>query len=470
MRILEHLEASGEVLSPAGRTAVAALEAYASAPERRVRDLEARLGLDSTNSSKPPSSDPPGVLRRGKNPTGRKRGGQKGHPGAFRSLLPPGLIDEVVEHRPAACRRCGHSLQGAAEVGRRGIHQAIELPEIRAHVTEHRLLTLCCPACGKRTRAALPASVSRKHFGPRLTALAALLVSRFRLSRRDLVVFFDDVLDVPAPALGTTQAFAAEASGALLPTYREVRRRVRRSASARVDETGWSLRGETRWLWTSATERATLFHLGRSRGARDLCRLLGRDYAGIVTSDRWSAYRIYPRRQLCWAHLARNLEGLGLRGGEARAFSRWGVAECQRLFSAWHAWKRSGAPRAALARTLQPLIARFARLLGRGLKSPDAKVAAFCRNLHDHADALWTFTREEIEPTNNKAERALRRAVLWRKGCFGSASGTGLQFVARILTLCETARQNQVNVLDYLTRALFAHRQNAPAPRLLPTT
>jgi transposase len=114
-------------------------------------------------------------------------------------------------------------------------------------------------------------------------------------------------------------------------------------------------------------------------------------------------------------------------------------------------------------------MARFARLLGRGLKSPDRKVAAFCRNLHDHAEALWTFTREEIEPTNNQAERALRRAVMWRKGCFGSASGTGLQFVARILTLCETARQNQVNVLDYLTRALFAHRQNAPAPRLLPT-
>lgn len=467
MRILEHLEASGEVLSPAVRTAVAALEQYVAALESRVRDLEARLGLDSTNSSKPPSSDPPGVLRRGKSPTGRKRGGQKGHPGAFRSLLPPGRIDQIVEHRPAACRHCGHSLQNAAEVGRRGVHQVIELPEIRARVTEHRLLTLCCPACGKRTRAALPADV-KKSFGPRLTALGTLLISRFRLSRRDLVVFFDDVLDVPAPALGTTQAFAAEASAALLPSYREVRGRVRRSKSARVDETGWRLRGQTRWLWTAAAGRATLFHLGRSRSARDLCRLLGRDFSGIVTSDRWSAYQIYPRRQLCWAHLARNFEGLSLRGGEARAFSRWGVAECQRLFSAWHAWKRSGAPRTELARTLQPLMARFARLLGRGLMSPDAKVAAFCRNLHSQADALWTFTREEIEPTNNQAERALRRAVLWRKGCFGSASGTGLQFVARILTLCETARQNHVNVLDYLTRALFSHRQNAPAPRLLP--
>lgn len=115
-------------------------------------------------------------------------------------------------------------------------------------------------------------------------------------------------------------------------------------------------------------------------------------------------------------------------------------------------------------------MARFARLLGRGLKSTDPKVAAFARNLHGHADALWTFTRADIEPTNNQAERALRRAVLWRKGCFGSASGRGLVFVERLLTLSETCRQNSVNVLDYLTRAIIAHRENRPAPRLLPST
>ncbi len=468
MRILEHLEASGEILSPAVRTAILALEQYAVALETRVRELEARLSLDSTNSSRPPSSDPPGVLRRGKPPTGNKRGGQKGHPGAYRSLLPPERVQEIVAHRPSLCRHCGASLLGAAEVGTVGRHQVIELPEIRAHVTEHQLFTLACPTCRRRTRAVLPASV-RKSFGPRLSAFAALLIARFRLSRRDLVGFFGDMLDVPPPALGTTQAFAAEASASLLPSQREVRRAVRRSESVRVDETGWKLRGQTRWLWASATSRATLFHLGRSRSARELRRLLGRDFPGLVTSDRWSAYRICHRRQLCWAHLARNFEGLGLRGGDALDFSRWGVAECRRLFHAWHAWKRSGEPRSALTRWLRPLMARFARLMGRGLKSADERVAAFCRNLQSQAEALWTFTREEIEPTNNQVERALRRAVLWRKGCFGSASGRGLIFVERMLTLNETCRQNELNILDHLTRAIVAHRQNAPAPRLLPT-
>ncbi|MBV9774577.1 MAG: IS66 family transposase [Gemmatimonadetes bacterium] len=461
MSIVEQLEAAGEVFSPAVRAALLALEA-------RVRELEARLGLDSTNSSKPPSTDPPGVLRRGKKPTGRKRGGQPGHPGAYRALLPSERVDAVVEHRPLSCDHCGHSLRSALQVHGWGRHQVVELPPIRAHVTEHRLLVLACPACARHTRAHLPPQVSPKHFGPRLSALASLLISRFRLSRRDLVAFFSDVLDVPAPGLGTTERFARESAAALRGTYQEIRGVVRRSPSARVDETGWSLRGKTRWLWASATEHATLFHLGRSRSARDLRRLLGRDYGGIVTSDRWSAYQIYPHRQLCWAHLARNFEGLTLRGAPALAFARAGVAECTQLFHTWHQWKSCGTSREDLALQLRPLRARFARLLRRGLRSADSKVAALARHLHKHADALWTFTCEEIEPTNNQAERALRRAVLWRKGCFGSASGHGLIFVERLLTLSETCRQNAVNVLDYLTRAIVAHREHHPAPCLLP--
>lgn len=470
MKILEPLEAAGEVLSPPVRTAILALEQHAAALEARVRELEARLGLNSTNSSLPPSSDPPGLPRRGKRPTGRTRGGQRGHPGACRSLLPPARVDAVVEHRPHSCRRCGHSLLTAASVGTLGRHQTIELPPIRAHVTEHQIVTLACPACRGRTRAAMPAEIGGKCFGPRLTALAALLLSRFRLSRRDLVAFFGDLLDVPAPALGTTQVFAQEAAQALLPTYREVRRAVRRSPSARVDETGWKLRGQSRWTWTAATDTATLFHLGRSRSARELVRLLGTGYPGVVTSDRWSAYRICQRRQLCWAHLARDFEKLALRGGDALRFARWGTAECARLFHLWGEWKKREGSRAALRRSLVPLRARLGRLLAHGGRCGDAKVAAFSRNLMSLWPSLWTFAKEEVEPTNNQAERALRRAVLWRKTSFGSASGKGLRFVERVLTLSETCRQQQVNLLDYLTRAIVAYRQNVPTPRLLPST
>ncbi|HEV2149202.1 MAG TPA: IS66 family transposase [Longimicrobiaceae bacterium] len=283
------------------------------------------------------------------------------------------------------------------------------------------------------------------------------------------MVFFSDLLDVPAPSLGSTVVFARQASRALLPAQREVRREVRTSASAGVDETGWKLRGHSHWLWTAVTRRATLFHLGPSRGARELVRLLGRDYAGVVTSDRWSAYRICLSRQLCWAHLQRNAEGLGLRGGCAEDFARWAVAESDRLFALVRAWKSEEAPRRELARRLVPLKARFARLLRRGAASQDRRVAAFSRNLQGLWPSLWTFGTCEVEPTNNAAERALRRGVLWRKGCFGSQSGTGLRLVERILTLTETARQNGVCALDYLTRAIAASRSGTPAPLLLPT-
>lgn len=480
MSIVQELEAAGEVLSPVVRAALVALEErvrvlepleeIVARQQERIRELEARLGLDSTNSSRPPSSDPPGKRRRSKRSSGRKRGAQKGHAGTHRSLLPTERVDHVLTHRPDECGHCGHSLEGAAEVERPRVHQVVELPEIRAEVVEHRAPRLCCPACGKTNRATFPVEVSRSSFGPRLVAMGAMLTSRFRLSRRDLEAFFTDLLDVKAPSLGTTQAFANEAAAALLPAYREVRRAVRRSEHAGIDETGWKLRGMSRWIWTATTPRATLYHVGRSRSRRDLHRLVGPEYSGVVTSDRWSTYKACSRRQLCWAHLVRNLEGLALRGDEAARFARWGLAECERLFEAWHALKSGELEREGLRRRLVPIQARLGRLLGRGAQGGDRRVAAFCRDLKAHWESLWTFASVDgVEPTNNAAERSLRRAVLWRKCCFGSQSGRGLRFVERMLTVTETCRQNQLNVLDYLTRAIVAGRQNARAPRLLPT-
>jgi transposase len=446
MSIVQELEAAGEILSPAVRAALVALETRVHELEIKIKDLEARLATNSTNSSKPPSSDPPGTSRRKRRASGRARGGQKGHPGSWRSLLPPERVDEVIAHRPDECRHCGHALEGAPEVGTPRRHQQIELPRIRAVVSEHRAHLLSCPRCGKRTRGEIPREVTLSHFGPQLVALGAMLISRFSLSRRDLEAFCSDLLDVPSPSLGTTQAFANEAAAALLPAYREVRRAVRRSECAGVDETGWKLRGSSRWIWTAATARATLFHLGRSRSRRDLERLVGPEYSGVVTSDRWRTYKVCRRRQLCWAHLQRNLEGLALRGGEAAHFARWGLSECAHIFEAWNAVKSKDLDRPGLRRRLAQVRARLGRLLSRGGRGSDRKVAAFCRDLKDHWDALWTFaTVAGVEPTNNAAERALRRAVLWRKCCFGSQSGRGLRFVERMLTITETCRQNQTN-------------------------
>ncbi|MEW6422950.1 MAG: IS66 family transposase [Deinococcota bacterium] len=461
MSIAAELEAAGEVLSPAVRAAILALEA-------RIAELEARLGQHSGNSSRPPSSDPPSApARPSKAPRGGKRGAQKGHKGHHRSQVSPERVDHRVRHRPTACRRCGRDLSSAPVVGEPVIHQVAELPPVRAVVTEHRLLRVCCPDCRTHTRVELPAGVGPSHFGPRLTAFATLLSGRFRLSRRETCALLSGLLDVP-PSLGSVQARLEETSRALLPAYREVRAAVRASSAANVDETGWRLRRQRRWVWTAVTATATLFRLGR-RGSPDARLLLGRDYRGVIGSDRWGAYRQYPpeQRQLCWAHLRRDFQGLSEREGEVARLGRWGMAECGRLFGLWGRFKDGQITRTQMARALVPVRWRLKRLLKRGMELK-GKAGALCRDLLKLWPALWTWVhREDVEPTNNVAERALRKPVLWRKGSFGSNSGRGLRFVERILTVSETCRQRKRGMLDYLTRAIEAHRAGSPAPLLL---
>jgi transposase len=472
MSVIEQLEAAGEVLSPAVREALARFEAMAALVaglEERVRELEIRLKLNSTNSSLPPSRDPPGVARTPKKPTGKKQGGQKGHRGHHRQRIAAERVDQVLEHSPEQCRHCGHSLAGAEEAKLAWAHQVVELPPIRAYVTEHRMRCVRCPQCRKATRAKLPEEVGGRHFGTQLVALASLLNGRYRMSRRETVDLLGRLLDVPAPSLGSTEAFAREASEALQPAYQEARAEVLRSDAVGVDETPWKLPGEKQWMWVAVALRATLFHLGSGRGSEELRRFLGSNFAGVINSDRWCAYQIYKRRQLCWAHLTRNFRKLALRGGKAVAFAEEGEAVCMRVFQLWWDLLEGKQDRAQLAKQMDPVRARLERLLLEGIDSSDKRVAGFCRNVLKLWPALWTFVQEAVEPTNNAAERALRPAVLWRKGCFGSQSESGLRYTERMLTLAATSRQLQIHPLDYLARAVFALRSGTAAPTLIPT-
>lgn len=485
MSIVEELEAAGEVLSPAVRGALVALEGRVHALEEenhtlevlvqcleaRIGELEAQRRMNSTNSSLPPSADRPGSKRPKKKRSGRKRGGQRGHPGSTRTLLPTERVDEVILHRPELCRRCRHSLAEAPVVGTPGRHQVIELPEVRAHVSEHQTLTLACPHCGGWTRAQLPAEIQGKSFGPRLVAFAAMLIGRFRMSRRNLAAFFSDLLDVPSPALGSTQAFVDEALSALRAPYREAVRAVRRSRGVNVDETGWKLRGVRRVLWVGAAAVATAYRLGRSRSSRDRRALLGRHPPGIVGTDRWKAYDEHPleRRQLCWAHLKRNWAGVAEAGGPGTDIAAEALAFCRTLFAAWTRHTEGGGTHEALRSELLPLLESFRGILERAADCEDKKARALGRDLLRLWPALWTFLEHEgVAVTNNAAEQALRGAVIWRKTSFGSNSGKGLRFTERMLTVIETCRIHERNILDYLTRAIVAHRQNQPAPHLLP--
>ncbi len=468
-------------LPPGVLAYIAALEAMVVAYEARIAALEARLRQDSSTSSRPPSSDPPGTQaqRRAPPPAAgadgepRRRGGQPGHPGHHRLLLGEERVDRVVAVTPPACRGCGMALpaDGGVDDPADERVQVVELPPVRAEVTEYRLAARRCTACGTTTRAGRPAEAGGGSFGPRLQAVAALLVGRYRLSRREAVACLAELGEVEL-SVGALAHLEQVTSTALAPVVAEVATAVRRAPVANLDETGW-WQGKTRsWLWTVVTEELTLFRLDPHRSRAVAQALLGPDWTGIVGSDRYSAYRYLPldQRQLCWAHLIREFRKLAAYNQHQRPLGERLLDIATRIFAAWYRFREEAIDRPTLLLEVAPLQAELRRALEDGLDPPHAVVAgALCGNLLDAWPALWTFTHVAgVEPTNNAAERALRPAVLWRKGSFGTQSDDGSRFVERIMTVVATCKQQGRGLLDFLVVALTATRLGLPPPSLVP--
>jgi len=347
----------------------------------------------------------------------------------------------------------------------------VELPPVRAEVTEYRLAARRCGSCGTITRAVRPAEAGVGAFGPRLQAVAALLVGRYRLSRREAVACLAELGEVEV-SVGALARLERATSTVLEPVVAEVATAVRQAAVANLDETGW-WQGKTRsWLWTMVTETLTLFRLDSHRSRAVALALLGPDWTGIVGSDRYSAYRYLPleQRQLCWAHLIREFRKIAAYNQHQRPLGDRLLDITTRIFALWHRFRAEAIDRPALLADLAPLQADLRQALDAGLDPPHAVVAgALCGNLLDSWPALWTFAHVDgVEPTNTAAERALRPAVLWRKGSFGTQSDDGSRFVERIMTVAASCKQQGRGLLDFLVAAVSAARLGLPPPSLLP--
>lgn len=448
-------------------------DARIAALERRVADLEARLGQHASNSSVPPSANPPAAPKPAtKKPTGRAAGAQPGHAPCQRVRLPAERVTEVIRYLPTHCRRCQAPLPADAgpEDPEPTWHQVAELPPITAHITEHQGHARHCPCCGTLTHAPIPAAVRAHTLGPRLAAVMAYLSGARHDSKRGVEEVVETVFGVPL-ALGTVTAVEQEVSAALAPAHAAAAEAVRRAPHKNTDETGWKQAGKRCWLWTAVTSGVAFFVIHARRGAAGLTALLGETMAGIVTSDRWSAYHrleVY-RRQLCWAHLVRDFQALVDRGGPGRALGEQLLCLAEDVFHWWYRVRDGTLRRSSLRSYIDSQRPWLRDLLESGMRSRCAQTAAFCGNLLELEPALWTFVRVEgVAPTNNAAERALRPAVLWRRRSFGCHSEAGCRFVERMLTVVQTLRLQQRGVIDYLVDAISAHRQGLTAPKLLP--
>jgi transposase len=451
------------------RSENAALRAVLAPLQTQVAELTARLGQHSSNSSKPPSSDPPHrPARSQRTPSGRAPGGQAGHPGHGRGLQPPEQVDRWIELRPVACAHCGALLLGEqAQPVRR---QVTDLPVVRPELVEYRCHTLTCLACGRQTAGAWPAELPAGAFGPRVAATVGYLTGRLGVSQREAAEALEALYHTSV-SVGSIAALEQTVSRALAEPVAEAQSSVQQQAVVNADETSWRQGRQRGWLWIAVTTWVTVFLRLSTRGSQGAKQLLGESYAGVVGSDRWVGYSwlAVTQRQVCWAHLRRDFQGLVDYGGAATPVGRLALILTARLFHRWHQVRDDPVAWSTFAAEMQPVQDEFRALLEAGTQNPVDKAAGLCRSLLKLWPALWTFTTVPgVEPTNNAAERYLRRAVLWRRRSFGTQSAAGSQFVERVLSAVTTLRQQERDVLDYLTAACTATLTGQKPPSLLP--
>src|SRR5262245_42368506 len=395
--------------------------------QERVDTLEARLKQNSTTSSRPPSSDSPYKKPRQRTHVTipRKAGGKPGHPGHHQGLLPPTTVREV---RPERCT-CGNTT--LTLVRPYYTHQVLELPPIALDVTHWVLHQGWCPECSHWNKAPVPTEHTTG-YGPRFSALMGEVAGTYGNGRRMVQTFCASVLQVSI-SLGAIQKVLDRVTQAIDPYYVAIATQARQSSVNYIDETSWFCMHTLHWLWVMASE-GVAFYMIHPRRSKEAFAALIDDWAGILVSDGYGVYQNWVQaRQTCVAHLIRTARSLAARlQPDLAACGAWALAELQRLCHMATAPPTGGEWRAWYAR-LCKLIDQYHD------RHDDA--GKFARRLLREMDSLWVFLAQRgVDATNNRAERALRFGVLWRKRSLGTASDKGNRWVERILSLKETCR------------------------------
>ena len=449
----------------------AELKATVAALLKRIEGLEARLAQNSSNSSRPPSSDPPSLPPKPeREPSGRKRGGQPGHDKHKRVLLPPERVKSVTQCVPKGCRGCGDALSGIDPEPL--VHQVFEVPRLAAYADEYHLHRLYCPRCGITTQGPLPVGVPSTGLGPRLEAMLGVLSGKYRLSKRLLAELCADAFDIDI-SIGAVCDAQQRVSDAVAEPAAEAHEAIQVAAVVHADETSWREAKHKAWLWVAATTTLAVFLIRRRRNGDVAKELLGAHFCGRLITDRWAAYNFvhYLRRQLCWAHLKRDFKSFLDHGAEGRRIGN-ALEEARKcLFRQWRRVRDGTIQRSTLRANARPIQRQICDLLREGIHCPSGKVSGMCREILSAQHSLFTFiTCEGVEPTNNHGEQTIRHAVMWRKVCFGTDSECGSRFAERILTVVQSLRMQNRNVLDFVSTACEARLLGIKPPSLLPAT
>ncbi|MDR2245371.1 MAG: IS66 family transposase, partial [Treponema sp.] len=429
----------------------------------------ARLEKNSTNSSKPPSSDitkpPKKEAEKGQK---RTAGAQKGHKKHERPPFPPEQIDHIIVHELSHCPCCGGRLKLVKENSE--TRQQIELVSKPYQITENRYNLYWCEECQAYHTAEI-AQAERNLFGPELMAVTAYLKGRGHLSYTTIQAVMKDIVGIQV-SRGFLANQIARVSESLKKPYEELAEQLPDAGHLHVDETGWKESGKQEWVWAFRGALVTVFTIAGTRGSEVLEAALGNGYEGIVSCDFWGAYKKYARKlaplamiQFCWAHLIREIVFLAENGD--RTISGYGkrlLREVKKMYETIH--RREGLTKMSWKRRMN----KHRRSIEKAAayRVPGQKDAQnLSKRMKEWGGSYFTFIDKDIPSTNNAAEQVIRAIVIDRKVTQGSRSEWGNRWMERFWSILTTCGQQGKPVIDFLYKCVYSGLNNLPSPSLL---
>jgi transposase len=437
--------------------------------QTQVVELEARLALNSRNSSKPPSSEglakpkPKSLRKTGEHPNG----GQKGHPG--HTLKKVAVPDRTETHRPAPhCDACGGFV---AEPTVAETRQVFDLPPLRFEVTEHQVFAGQCAACGKICRGEFPVGVvAPVQYGPAALAAVVHLTHHHMMPVQRTAALMGDFFGLPM-AQGTVLAATQEARSRLLPTVALIGQALQTAKVAHADETGMRVAGKLHWMHALATTMLTWVacHTKRGKEAFDALGILS-GFLGTLIHDGWKPYRdLLCKHGLCNAHHLRELIYVFEELEQV-----WAGLMIELLVAACHEVNEAGG--ALPLERLADFRTRYAVILDEGdVLSPrveksgkrgrtrQSKAANLLWRLRTYADDVWRFASDPNVPfTNNLAEQAVRMPKVKQKISGGFRTKKGADTFCTLRSYLATMHKQGHNLFDALT---LTFQGQPPQPR-----
>lgn len=428
----------------------------------RIAELEERLNKNSKNSSKPPSSD------RKSNSEDQKSKGRPSRNGINRAPIPPEKVDQFIDCTMMNCPDCGSD-----QLSKDGSEclQQIELPEVKATVTQFNRLRYTCACCGNRSTSSLPSGIPNSAFGTRLMALIATLTGAFHLSKRDAISLLTDLYGIDI-CEGSIINVEERVANAIAEVYHRIHQIVTGSILCKhFDETSWRNEGKNGYVWVASTSQAVCFKIDAYRSKEVFLKFIGTLSPSPVVTDRYAVYNdVSKDHQYCLAHLIRDFRKYGERKGIDGEIGQNIEKVLREICKNHRKYREERISLKSRDHRLRHLRKRLENYLIDGLASGSDQLGNFCENILDHFDNLWTFVKfPDVEPTNNLAERDLRKIVLWRKKSYGTRSDRGQRFVERISTVCGTLKRTNQNIFEFLRKATSAFYACMEAPFICPT-